>query len=217
MDANSPVLVGSKNRTVFTMKRPAPCVVFNAISDDPTWGDQRGFVLIKDVTGLNNTGEVACAPKYELVCDAIAGHMYMVKVLIHNSASAYLNLVAKDVSVCLSCPTDMVSNSAMVQVQIRASNIGETVNDGRGKCGAVWSEAYLKCEDNHSFDVSYVAGSGRYYNNVKDFSTEGFTLGDSICSESGVKVGYSEMNGEIQGCFQYSGYLTFLLLVKHLF
>ena len=214
MDADSLVLVGSKNRTAFTMRRPAPCIVFNAIRDDPTWGDERCFALIKDVTGLDNTGEVACAPKYELVCDVVAGHVYMVKVLIHNTASGHLNLIAKDVSVCLSCPTGIVSGSAMIQVQIRASNIGETVTGGRGKCGVVWSEVYLKCENSQSFGVSYVSGSGRYYNNVKDFSTEGFILGDSIISESGLKVGYEKMDGIIPGCFQYGGFLTFLLSVK---
>lgn len=123
--------VGSKDRSTFTMRSPAPCVVFNAITDDPSWGDERGFTLIKDVTGMPNTLETASAGDFVEVAQAIDRHVYMVKSFVHHCSASNLKLTAEDVRLMAYIAPGSVKD-AMVQVTIQASNLGATKDDPRG-------------------------------------------------------------------------------------
>ncbi len=203
-------------RSTFTMKHPAHYITFNSIIDDPTWGDERGFTLIKDVTNIasdkQNTGETAAAPKYTEVATAVNNHVYMVKMLVHNSSADRLKLISNNTRAMISMPTASNTDSAMIQGIVASDNCNADNSGNKGGTCAVWDEAYLRA-DGKSFKVAYIAGSGRYYNSVRDFKTNGFTLPDSIASKDGAQLGYQAMDGKLQGCFQYSGYLTFLIKV----
>lgn len=205
--------VGSKDRSTFTMRSPAPCVVFNAITDDPSWGDERGFTLIKDVTGMPNTMETASAGDFVEVAQAIDRHVYMVKSFVHHCSASNLKLTAEDVRLMAYIAPGSVKD-AMVQVTIQASNLGATKDDPEGNPGAVWDEAYLTCPEDCSFKVAYISGSGRYYNAVRGLESEPFELPDDIVSNKGALLGYKRLDGRIPGCFAYSGYATFLIMVK---
>lgn len=206
------------NRATFTMQKPATYVTFDSITDNPDWGDERGFALIKDVTDAgsdNNNGTIASGNdnrKFTETVEAKDGHTYMVKMFVHNNAAANYNLTAKNTRLMVSVPT-AAGNSSMIQGQIAADNCGANTSGAAGSPCKFWDEAYLTGATGFNFKTSYVAGSARYYNNVKDFKTAGFTLDDGIITENGAKVGYNQMDGNVSGCFQYSGYATFLVKV----
>lgn len=208
-------------RQTFTMESPATYVTFDSITNNPDWGDERGFTVIKDVTdvddiiGAGNNGETAASAGFENEAEAIDGHVYMVKMFVHNNAAANYNLVAKNTRLMTYLPTAS-GDSAMIQGMISADNCGANLDGNHGEPCTFWDEAYLKSSDeNKSFKVSLIDGSVRYYNNVKNFETDGFTLdSDKLLSSDGALVGYENMDGNLQGCFQYSGYATFLVQVK---
>jgi uncharacterized repeat protein (TIGR01451 family) len=104
----------------------------------------------------------------------------------------------------------------MIQGKIKADNCGANTKGAAGSPCTFWDEAYLAGTTGYNFKVSYVTGSTRFYNNVKDFKTSGYTLSDNIVAEneSGAPIGYNALDGKIQGCFQYSGYVTFLVSVQ---
>lgn len=204
---------GSKDRSTFTMRSPAPCVVFNAITDDPSWGDERGFTLIKDVTGLPNTLDTASAGDFVEVAQAIDRHIYMVKSFVHHCSASNLKLIAEDVRLNAFISPGAVKD-AMIQVSVHAGNVGATREHPEGEQGSVWDEAYLTCPENCSFKVAYIAGSGRYYNAVRGLESEPFELPDDIVSKKGALLGYERLDGRIPGCFAYSGYATFLVMVQ---
>lgn len=203
------------NRPTFTMANPSTYVTFDSITDNPDWGDERAFTVIKDITasGEQNDGSAASGQKqiFANQADFVDGHSYMVKMFIHNNASANFNLVAKNTRLMTYVPSSS-GDSAMIQGQIAADNCGANLDGNAGSACAFWDEAYIKSSDkSKTFKVAYVPGSARYYNNIKDFTTSGFTLSDNLTTTTGAKLGYDQMDGNIQGCFQYSGYATFIV------
>lgn len=215
----SPANAWGPTRQTFTMKNPSDHVTFNSITDDQAWGDERTFTLIKDVTneiGQDNSynGAVASAGDFKEVADAANGHTYMVKMFVHNNAAANLNLVAKNTRVMAYMPT-AAGDSAQIQGMIAADNCGANTKGATGSPCTFWDEAYIKgAGDTQSFQVAPVPNSMRYFNNIKGADTDGFTLDQSnLLNTTGVKVGYNQMDGNVQGCFDYSGYVTFLVKV----
>lgn len=203
-------------RDTFTMKKPASYVTFNSITDDPSWGDERNFVDIKDVTGQENNGTTASAKGFGDTAKATENHTYMVRMFVHNNAAANLGLKATNTHVMTYIPSagDTTIN---IQGTLAADNCGASKSNSSGSACAFWDDAYLLSDDGKTeYQASYVSGSARYYNNVKDFKSEGFTLSNNIIKQNGAQVGYESMNGEILGCFQYSGYVTFEVKVTKL-
>ncbi|WEV59287.1 hypothetical protein OZX67_01565 [Bifidobacterium sp. ESL0728] len=215
------------DRETHTMANPARSITFDTITDDPQFGDERAFVVIRDATGLPNSGPTATgrpmsgepangspadgASRFSNSVEAIDDHVYMVRALIHNTAAESLQLVARNVRFYAAIPTG-VNTDAMVQGTISADNCGEDASGAVGKPMSFWDEAHLHSDS--PFIVGLIPGTGRYYNNVRDFTTDGFPLSDSMCTNEGALLGYEQMDGRIQSCFQYSGYATFLVRVR---
>ena len=213
---STPASAWGPTRQTFTMNDPADYVTFNSITDDPSWGDERGFTLIKDVTGQANDANAASSGNFQEVATAEDGHTYMVKVFVHNNAAANLNLVAKNTRLMAYLPTAS-GDSAMIQAMLAADNCGANTAGATGSPCVFWDEAYIKSDDeNDTFKVSLVDGSLRYYNNIRGATNdESFTFDndEDLLTDKGVQVGYEQMDGNVPGCFQYSGYFTFLVNV----
>lgn len=177
------------NRATFTMKNPAPYVTFNSITDNPDYGDERNFVRIKDAANTSAGGwsdEINVQP----------GKEYLVQMYVHNNAADNLNLVAKNVNAKFNVPA---TTGKRVQIDgfITSSN---------AKPQQVWDQAIFNSDKN--FNIAYVPGSAIYYNNKTGKS--GVKLSDAIVTNSGAKLGYElPLNGDIPGCFKYSGYVSF--------
>lgn len=172
------LLAWGPDRPTFTMANPADHVTFNSITDATNYGDERNFVTIsKD--GKTYGDDITVENNNE----------YIVRVYVHNNAAANLNLVAKDVITKLNVPTQRAD-----RIQIDGY-----LNSSNASPKSIWDQAVFHGANGTPFTLSYVAGSA-YYKNAKG----NHTLGDSIVS-SGAKLGYDKMDGNIPGCFQYSG------------
>lgn len=182
------------DRPTFTMAQPASYVTFNSITDNPMQGDERNFVQIKDVTA---------GGKFVENVNLVPGHEYQVYSFYHNNASSSLNDaahgykgIAKDVTMRIQMPATVQSNqNAQISGIVSSSNANPT---------QVWDEAYGKAT---SGDVvlRYVQNSATIHNNG---ATNGQKLPDALLT-TGTNLGYNALDGNLPGCNQYSGYVTF--------
>lgn len=174
-------------RTTYTIEKPATKVTFNSITNNPHIGDERNFVGIREsgTTGLWKDSQTAQP-----------GKEYVVRMYVHNNAADNLNLVAKDVTAKFNLPT---TTAKTIQVQGFLSSSNATPTE-------VYDHADFTASEN--FNLAVVAGSIKYYNNANG---NGFTIPESVFTSTGAKLGYDKMDGNIPGCFQYAGYLTFIV------
>ena len=172
------------NRNTYTVAKPADHIVFNSIVDNPTLGgNEQDFVGIREV-GTSNAWSNSVQAK--------PGKEYYVRMYVHNNAASNLKLVAQNVVAKLNVPTN-TAKSITLQGQVSASNATPAT---------VWDEATLKSD--RDFNLAYVAGSATYTSN----KLNGVALPDSIVTNTGAKLGYDKLDGNIPGCFEYSGYVT---------
>ena len=180
------VFAWGPTRTTFTIEKPAPYVTFNSITDNPSVGDERNFVGIRETTAANQwSDDMTVQP----------GKEYYVRMYVHNNAAANLNLVAENVTAKFNLPT-ATGKSIQVNGFLNSSNANPT---------EVYDHATFNSTTD--FNLAYVSGSLKYENNV--FGTAGTPLSESIFTSAGTKLGYDKLDGKIPGCFKYDGYVTF--------
>jgi len=183
------------NRETFTIANPSDHVQFNSITNNPNIGDERNFVGIRE-KGSANTW-------YDSI-DAESGKTYIVRMYVHNNAASSLNLVANDVKAKVNLPIT-AGKSVNITGYVSASNIGADKNGNTGSYAEVYDNAKLVSDQD--FNVDYVRGTLKYENNA--FGSTGATLPESLFTSAGAALGYDELDGNIPGCFQYAGYVSF--------
>lgn len=179
---------GPSSRQTFTIEKPAPHIAFNSITNNPNYGDERNFVIAKDAANTQAGGwsdKITVQDNKE----------YLVRMYVHNNAAANLNLAATNTRVMANVPNNTAKN-IRIDGYITANNANPQ---------QIWDEVNFTSDK--EFNLTYIAGSTRYYNNVN--ANPGFTLSDSIVTKAGALVGYEKMDGNVPGCFQYSGIVTF--------
>ena len=190
------VFAWGPERTTYTMANPADHVTFNSIVDNnQEVGDERYFVSASQYTGDASQNVWSDNTIVE------NGKEYVVRMYVHNNAASNLNLVAENVRAYVNLPTE-TSDSIMVEGTIYSSNA--TPNK-------VWDQTTFKSANGEKFNLTYVEGTAKYYN-TKNGSLRTFNLDTAnydLFTDKGVLLGYDSMNGQIPGCIEYSGYLTF--------
>jgi len=169
------------------MANPADHVTFNSITDNPNIGDERNFVGIRESSAQNLWYDNMTVQ---------SGRTYIVRMYVHNNAAENLNLVAHDVTAKFNLPTT-TSTSIQVNGFLSSSNASPT---------EVYDHAIFSSSEN--FNLSYVPGSLLFENNSVG-ANGGVPLSESIFTSTGVRLGYSSLNGDIPGCIQYAGYVSF--------
>lgn len=175
------------DRPTYTIEQPADHITFNSIINNPNIGDERNFVGIRE-NGSTGTwsDDMTVQP----------GKEYVVRMYVHNNAAANLNLVAHDVTAKFNLPTT-TAKSIEVNGFLSASNATPT---------EIWDQATFNASQD--FNLAYVPGTLKFFNNANG---NGFTIPESVFTSAGAKLGYTQMDGNIPGCFQYAGYLTFIV------
>lgn len=180
-------------RQTYTIEKPADKITFNSITNNPNYGDERNFVIAKDASNTQANGWSQDSLKVE------DGKEYLVRIYVHNNAASNLNLVAKNTRVMANVPS-AASTSQQIDGFLTADNASPA---------KIWDSVVMT--NDKKFNIGYVTGSAMYYNNVKP---NGQSLPDSIATNTGALVGYNSMNGDVPGCFEYSGIATFKVKVK---
>ena len=157
-------------------------ITFNSITNGKI-GDERNFVGAKLSTSNSSTWNA----------DSIAvqdGQTITIRLYVHNNSPKGTNGVATGVTASYSLPTT-VAKTQTVTGYINATNATPT---------RYWDE--VKLTSNDDFYIEYVKGSAKYTN------TQGtFALSDNVIT-SGATLGYTSMNGQIPGCYDYDGQVT---------
>ena len=159
-------------------------IVMNSISNGD-FGDEKNFVGAK-VAGATVTTWNANEIKVK------DGETYTIRLFVHNNNpnGTEAGAVATGVKTTFSIPTNVAKSQTIIGY-IDAPNATPT---------RYWDEVTLVADEN--FYLEYVDGSAMYNNNKGDFK-----LPNEVIT-TGALVGYESMNGEIPGCYQYSGVVT---------
>jgi uncharacterized repeat protein (TIGR01451 family) len=188
------LLAWGPSRPTYTIEKPADHVTFNSITNNPSHGDERDFVQVRDANSGNET--------YVNDISLTAGHQYVVYVYYHNNAKSSLN--ASGVG---------ISHGAYVKAEIPAMvNNGATDVKAVGYVGAtnanptqVWDDISFSNTTGNNIALRYVPGSAT----IHSFGpVDGKTMSDNIVT-TGAPIGYDLLNGDLKGCNEYAGYVTF--------
>lgn len=179
-------------RDTYTIEQPADHVVFNSITNNPEYGDERSFLTVRDLTtGQQLSGSTTVVPDHE----------YLFQVYVHNNAASNLNSaangykgIAHGTTLEAAIPSE-VNGTAEAAAYVRASNANPA---------EVWDTVALKSTGKVGFD--YQEGTARLFTN---HYKNGQALSDNVMTDSGVKIGYDNLNGDWPGCLNYSGTVTF--------
>lgn len=182
------LLAWGPDRPTYTLAHPADHITFNSITDNPNIGDERGFVGIRE-TGTNNTWDDTMTIQQ--------GKSYTVRMYVHNNAATDLNLVAHNVVAKFNLPTT-TAKSIQVSGFLSADNASPQ---------EVYDHATFVSDKD--FNLVYQTGTLKYENNA--FGPNGTALPESIFTSAGAKLGYDKLDGNIPGCFQYAGYVSFVV------
>ncbi|HET6746955.1 MAG TPA: isopeptide-forming domain-containing fimbrial protein [Candidatus Saccharimonadales bacterium] len=176
------------DRPTYTINNPADHITFNSITDNPSIGDERNFVGIRE-NGSNSTwsDNITVQP----------GKEYVVRMYVHNNAASSLNLVAQNVTAKVNLPT----NTA------KSLQVNGFINSTNASPQEVYDHAVMNSDKD--FNLAYQAGTLKYFTNAS--GANGFDIPESVFTSAGAKLGYDKLDGKIPGCFQYAGYLTFVV------
>jgi uncharacterized repeat protein (TIGR01451 family) len=182
------------DRPTFTTQVPATYVTFNSITNNPAHGDERNFMQVRESTASNET-----------YADSIAlnpGKEYVVYMYYHNNAAANYN--ASGVG---------IAHGAFARAEVPAVvKNGSTGTKAVGYVGAtnanpqqVWDDISFSNTSGGDIALRYVPGSATIHNFGP---TNGHLMSDSIIT-TGASLGYDALNGDLPGCNDYAGYVTF--------
>jgi uncharacterized repeat protein (TIGR01451 family) len=179
-------------RPTFTIEKPANYVVFNSITNNPSNGDERNFVRIKEAGTTNKfTNEVNIA----------AGKTYTIYIYYHNNAAANYNLVATNTRVNTQLPSSVKAN---VKTDISAKIMADNANPK-----TVWDEARVTATED--VVLKYVSNSATIHSKG---AVNGKKLNSNEFLTNGALIGYNALDGRVQGCHQYAGYITYDFVVE---
>ncbi|MGO3701604.1 MAG: DUF11 domain-containing protein [Candidatus Saccharimonadales bacterium] len=182
-------LAWGPERPTFTGENPADYVTFNSMTNNAKVGDERNFVRIREAGTGNYVNEMKLEPNKE----------YEVSTFYHNNAKDSLNEsgkgIAKDTTLKFQAPS-------IVKVGERGT-ISSTITASNAQPNKVWDEAFVTTDTDLA--LRYVPGSARVNSNG---AVNGQVLPDEVFT-TGTLLGYDSLNGDLPGCTQYSGFVTY--------
>jgi uncharacterized repeat protein (TIGR01451 family)/LPXTG-motif cell wall-anchored protein len=166
-------------------------VVFNSITENPNYGNERQFITVQDPATGKYSDNVTVQP----------GKEYTVRVLAHNNANANLDLKA------INTTLKTVIENAPAQGQ-KKNAITAYISADNAVPQKVYADAFFNSDKN--FNLAYVPGSAMVYNNGYAAGGQGKPFSDSLVTSAGAKLGFEqEGDGIIPGCYEFINYVYF--------
>ena len=165
-------------------------IVFNSISKNQVIGDEKNFVGAK-VAGAN------VATWNANTIDVKDGETYTIRLYVHNNNPKGRNAVATGVKATFSLPTTVAKSQTIVGY----------LDSSNATPNRYWDEVTLNASEN--IYLEYVPGSAKFNNRADEGNgaERTFNLPDSVIT-SGATLGYDAMDGNIPGCYGFSGVVT---------
>lgn len=182
-------------RKCFSLSERANYTVFNSITDNPFFGDERSFVRI---------GEIK---KEETVLDTeveiVRGRQYLVVIYVHNNASSNLNPLGKGIARGVKVAIDYQSQITLKEGgTIKATIISTSTNPKE-----VWSCVKLSTSEKE-VNLRYILASARLINN---FALNKSIFSTSIFTKEGAYLGCNKRTGQIPGGDPFDAIVGFVL------
>ena len=158
---------------------------FNSYENTPYYGNELAFVDAKRASDSDYGG-------FQDRIENAAGR-YRIRAYLHNNAADGVGLDARGTTIRFDVPSG-VANEFGISGLIAASN-------------SVPSQIYDVVElanDNRSFDLDFVNGSGRVYSNAHP---DGLVLSDEIVGD-GVVLGFESLDGVVPAGFEHQLLVT---------
>ncbi len=193
------------SRTTYTNESPAPYATFNSITNNAAVGDERNFVRVREL-GSN--------AKYSDQVEVTPGKEYEVYIYYHNNAATDTNStglgLATAAKVSSAYPTVLhTSERGMISGIITWDYVENTTATTK-KNGKVWDEAYLTTKTD-GVVMRYKTGTAIIHNGG---TTNGSVLPRDLFTTGGTYLGYNKLIGNLPGCAEYSGYVTYTLVAE---
>lgn len=167
-------------------------IVFNSISNS-TIGDEKNFVGARENTGDAGKNNVWNGNDITVK----DGQEYLIRLYVHNNNPN--GAVSKNTRVAFNIPT-----TSATQVKVNGYIFSDNATPSR-----YWD--YVNFNSDNAFHLEYVYGSALIENNGVG-KNGGRQLSDEIvtkaASNNGIQIGYTSLNGEVPGCYQYASYIT---------
>ena len=175
-------------RSTYSWTQPAKTVTFNAITNNPSFGDERNFLRVRPFESNTYTDSLRVADGQEVV----------IMAYYDNDAASNYNLKAKNTQLKITIP---LRSDKLISVSssLMADNAKPTI---------VTDSTNLNADS--AFSLKYEAGSAQIWNNY----LRGQKLPDSVTS-IGTQIGTTTMNGTIPGGAASSGYVTIKAKVQY--
>ncbi len=192
-------------RQTYTNESPAPYATFNSITNNAAVGDERNFVRI---------GEVGSTDAYRDEIEIVPGKEYEVYIYYHNNAASNTNAsgygMATNTRVSSAYPTILnVGERGMISGIISWSYVTPS-SPNNAQTGTVWDEAYVTTKT-EGVSLRYKTGSAVIHNGG---ASNGSVLPTTLFTEEGTPIGYNKLIGNLPGCAEYSGYITYTLIAE---
>ena len=158
-------------------------ITFNSISNGKI-GDEKNFVGAKVAGATVETWNANTIKVKD-------GETYTIRLFVHNNSPKGTDAIAKGVKATFSIPTTVAKSQTIIGY----------IDSSNATPSRYWDEVTLSADEN--VYLEYVAGSAKYTNNKGTFA-----LPNEVISSTGATLGYTSMNGEIPGCYEYSGVVT---------
>ena len=157
-------------------------ITFNSISNGKI-GDEKNFVGAKVAGASVSTWNAN-------TINVKDGETYTIRLFVHNNSPLGEDAIAKGVKATFSIPTTVAKSQTIIGY----------IDSSNATPKRYWDEVTLNASEN--IYLEYVDGSAKYNNNKGDFK-----LPNEVIT-TGATLGYTSMNGEIPGCYEYSGVVT---------
>lgn len=173
-------------------------IVFNSISDNPAFGDEKNFVGARENTGVN-VGAGNIWDGNDITVED--GKEYYVRLYVHNNNPNIEDALSRNTRVAFNIPTKSAN-----QIQINGYIFSDNANPSE-----YWD--YVNFNSDHTFHLEYIYGSAIIENNgVKQLSDEIVT---KAASQNGIQIGYSDLDGEIPGGLAFACYVSIRVKVVY--
>ncbi|MGO3702042.1 MAG: LPXTG cell wall anchor domain-containing protein [Candidatus Saccharimonadales bacterium] len=189
------LLAWGPERPTFTLEEPADYVTFNSITNNAKHGDERNFVQIRNATDGGQFGEeVQIEP----------GKEYEVYAFYHNNAKSKLNEsgegIARNAQMRVQMPADIK--------QGEKARVTGFVSADNAQPQTVWDEAYGVNNSNGGVALRYVQDSATLTNADAQGNNRTFPVSEELLT-TGIPLGWDQMDGNLPGCNEYSGYVKY--------
>lgn len=166
-------------------------IIFNTISKS-TIGNEKNFVGARLYDGINRGKDNIWNGN---LIEVQSGEEYTIRLYCHNNNPDGYDAVAEDVEVRFLIPGE-TGRTIVVNGLIKSTNASPAT---------YWDSVVLTSD--YPFHLEYVPDSGLFENNGIG-ADEGLQLDNKIGEGEWVRLGYSDLDGRIPGCYQYASYTT---------